>query len=96
MYALDVTSPGLTLPTYSDFIKMVSTTAVLYSHTSNCCGFLAVLVQNMVAWVVTPYSLVCEYQRFGDICCLHLQGRSVFTTDKGSIVKSFLSLQLTV
>jgi hypothetical protein len=74
---------------------MVPTAAALHSHTSNYGVFLAVLVQNVVFWVVTPYSLVGEYQRFRDICCLHLQGPSVFIAHKGYNVKFTFSLQLT-
>jgi len=29
----------------------------------------------VVFWVVTPYSVAVEYQRFGAACCLHLQGK---------------------
>lgn len=27
----------------------------------------------MVFWDVTPYSLIDQYQHFGEICCIHLQ-----------------------
>jgi hypothetical protein len=33
-------------------------------------------IKVMVFWDVRPYSLVDEYQHFGGICCLGLQGIS--------------------
>jgi len=35
----------------------------------------AVCFQNTDFWIVMPFNLVGEYQRFGKICYLHLQGR---------------------
>jgi hypothetical protein len=32
------------------------------------------LFKVKVFWVVTPCSVVVRYQRFGGLCCLHLQG----------------------
>jgi hypothetical protein len=30
----------------------------------------------MMFWILMPRSLICRWQRFGEIYCLHLQGRS--------------------
>jgi len=35
-------------------------------------AFTAVMFQVEVLWVVTPYSAVVGYRRFGGPCCLHL------------------------
>jgi len=40
-------------------------------------AFTAVMFQFEVFWVVTPCSVVIEYQRFRVPCCLHLQGKYV-------------------
>jgi hypothetical protein len=36
--------------------------------------FTATNIQVVVFWVLTPFSDVVGYQRFGRPCCLHLQG----------------------
>jgi hypothetical protein len=33
--------------------------------------FTVVMIQIEVFWVVTPYSDVVGYRRFGRLCCLH-------------------------
>jgi hypothetical protein len=35
---------------------------------------MAMMIQVVVFWVMTPCSDVVGYQRFGGPCCLHLQG----------------------
>jgi hypothetical protein len=37
-------------------------------------AFTVLNIQFEVFWVVTPYSVVVEYQRFEGQWCLHLQG----------------------
>jgi len=36
--------------------------------------FTAVKIKPEVYWFVSPCSVVVGYKRFGDPCCLHLQG----------------------
>jgi len=42
--------------------------------------FAAVKFQVELFWVVTPFSFVVGYQRFGSPCCLYLQGEVTTTT----------------
>lgn len=37
-------------------------------------GSVVVIIQIVVFWVVTPYSLVDDYQHLGGTYCLHLNG----------------------
>jgi hypothetical protein len=37
-------------------------------------GFMIVIIQIVVFWVVTPYSLIDDYQHFRGTYCLHLNG----------------------
>jgi len=36
--------------------------------------FTTMNIQVNIFWVITPCSFVVGYQRFGGLCCLHLQG----------------------
>jgi hypothetical protein len=45
----------------------------------------AVIIQVEAFWIVTPCSVVVGYQRFGELCCLHLQtSLHVVTIQKAS------------
>jgi hypothetical protein len=35
--------------------------------------FVAVIIQIVVFWVLTPYGILDEYRRFGGTCCHHLE-----------------------
>jgi len=35
---------------------------------------MVMMLQVIVFWVLMPCSIVVEYQLFGGLCCIHLQG----------------------
>jgi hypothetical protein len=52
--------------------------------------FTAMKIQVAVFWVMTPCSDVVGYQRFGEPCCLHLQGCSYLRPNLGSETADYI------
>jgi len=55
--------------------------------------FIAVKIQVVVFWVVTPYSHAVGYQRFGGPCFLHLQDDFTFFRNVGILPHHYMASQ---
>jgi hypothetical protein len=63
-------------------------------HNESFEVFTAVMFHVEVFWVVTPYSFVVRYQRFGVPCCLHLQGKAAGVRDNGIDIGLHFTLKM--
>lgn len=68
MYTVGLCVPTKQIRHFSNFNALCFKIAVCFAI------FIAGIVQIMFFWVLTPCSLVGEYEFFGETCCFNFQG----------------------